>query len=115
MREINDLDYRENVEVFDPVVRRLLPVEDVVETERVRRDNGGSRILVFVRLRPMGKKEKEAGSKCCVRIVNKRDVFLTEFGHENDYLRLKRLRGRHFAFDAAFPESTTQQEIYSTT
>lgn len=76
---------------------------------------GGSRILVFVRLRPMSKKEKEAGSRRCVRIVNKRDVYLTEFANENDYLRLKRLRGRHFTFDASFPDSTSQQEVYSTT
>lgn len=74
----------------------------------------GSRILVFVRLRPMSKKEKEAGSRCCVRIVNRRDVYLTEFANENDYLRLKRLRGRHFTFDASFPDSTSQQEVYST-
>ncbi|XP_077220402.1 kinesin-like protein KIN-8A isoform X2 [Tasmannia lanceolata] len=75
----------------------------------------GSRIHVFVRLRPTAKKEKEAGSRCCVRIVNRRDVYLTEFATENDYLRLKRVRGRHFAFDASFPDSTTQQEVYSTT
>ncbi|KAK7265039.1 hypothetical protein RJT34_32655 [Clitoria ternatea] len=74
-----------------------------------------SRIMVFVRLRPMNKKEKEAGSRCCVRIVNRRDVYLTEFANENDYLRLNRLRGRHFTFDAAFPDSSTQQEVYSTT
>ncbi|KAM5571066.1 kinesin-like protein KIN-8A [Rosa sericea] len=76
--------------------------------------NCGSRIMVFVRLRPMSKKEKEGGSRCCVRIVNRRDVYLTEFANENDYLRLKRLRGRHFTFDASFPDSTSQQEVYST-
>ena len=75
----------------------------------------GSRILVFVRLRPMAKKEKEAGSRNSVRIVNRRDIYLTEFASENDYLRLKRLRGRHFTFDASFPDTTTQQEVYSTT
>ncbi|GAA0141699.1 microtubule binding motor protein [Lithospermum erythrorhizon] len=79
------------------------------------RGGEGSRILVFVRLRPMGKKEKDSGARCCVRIVNKRDVYLTELGNENDYLRLKRIRGRHFTFDASFPESTTQLEVYSTT
>ncbi|KAK3040198.1 hypothetical protein RJ639_028910, partial [Escallonia herrerae] len=77
--------------------------------------SGNSRIMVFVRLRPMGKKEREAGSRCCVRIVNKRDVYLTEFANENDYLRLKRLRGRHFTFDASFPDTSAQQEVYSTT
>lgn len=76
---------------------------------------GGSRINVFVRLRPMAKKEKEAGSRCCVKIVNRKDVYLTEFASETDYLRLKRLRGRHFCFDASFSDSTTQNEVYSTT
>ncbi|GLU13319.1 hypothetical protein SLE2022_299590 [Rubroshorea leprosula] len=93
--------------------------KNVQELEKV--ENGSekpgcsSRILVFVRLRPMAKKEKEAGSRCCVKIVNRRDVYLTEFASENDYLRLKRLRGRHFTFDASFPDSTTQQEVYTTT
>ncbi|WCJ22021.1 ATP binding microtubule motor family protein [Euphorbia peplus] len=77
--------------------------------------NNGSRILVFVRLRPLSKKEKESGLRCCVRIVNRKDVYLTEFASEHDYLRLKRLRGRHFAFDASFPDSTSQHEVYSTT
>ncbi|XP_023515623.1 kinesin-like protein KIN-8A [Cucurbita pepo subsp. pepo] len=76
---------------------------------------GESRILVFVRLRPMAKKEKEVGSRCCVKIVNGRDLYLTEFANENDYLRLKRLRGRHFSFDASFPDTTNQQEVYATT
>ncbi|KFK44023.1 hypothetical protein AALP_AA1G205200 [Arabis alpina] len=74
-----------------------------------------SRISVFVRLRPMGKKERENGSRCCVKVLNKRDVYLTEFTDDNDYLRLKRLRVRHFTFDSSFPETTTQQQVYSTT
>ncbi|KAF8081326.1 hypothetical protein N665_0891s0003 [Sinapis alba] len=76
---------------------------------------GSSRIMVFVRLRPMGKKEIENGSRCCVKVLNKRDVYLTEFTNDNDYLRLKRLRVRHFTFDSSFPETTTQREVYSTT
>ncbi|KAG7021591.1 Kinesin-like protein KIN-8A, partial [Cucurbita argyrosperma subsp. argyrosperma] len=80
-----------------------------------KESSGKTRILVFVRLRPMGKREKEAGSRCCVKIVNGRDLYLTEFANENDYLRLKRLRGRHFTFDASFPDTTNQKEVYSTT
>ncbi|XP_031405575.1 kinesin-like protein KIN-8A [Punica granatum] len=94
---------------------RNLQETEKLEAGREKSQPGGSGILVFVRLRPMGKKEKEAGSRCCVRIVNRRDVYLTEFANENDYLRLKRLKGRHFTFDASFPDSTTQQEVYSTT
>nr|GMD34044.1 kinesin-like protein KIN-8A isoform X2 [Ipomoea batatas] len=92
--------------------------ENVQELEKVNNEgggDGGTRILVFVRLRPMSKKEREAGARNCVRIVDGRDVYLTEFATENDYLRLKRVRGRHFTFDAAFPESASQQQVYSTT
>ncbi|XP_031091346.1 kinesin-like protein KIN-8A isoform X2 [Ipomoea triloba] len=90
--------------------------ENVQELEKVNNEGGGgTRILVFVRLRPMSKKEREAGARNCVRIVDCRDVYLTEFATENDYLRLKRVRGRHFTFDAAFPESASQQQVYSTT
>lgn len=100
------------------VARKLSLGGLVAQTEAKESEKmvgGGSRILVFVRLRPMSKKEKEAGSRCCVKIVNRRDVYLTEFANEHDYLRLKRLRGRHFTFDASFPDSTSQQEVYSTT
>ncbi|PIA63468.1 hypothetical protein AQUCO_00201070v1, partial [Aquilegia coerulea] len=92
------------------VIKAAQEMETISESSSV-----GSRILVFVRPRPMAKKEKDAGSRCCVRIVNRRDIYLTEFASENDYLRLKRLRGRHFTFDASFPDSTSQQEVYSTT
>lgn len=92
-----------------------VPQSEKLETVSEKPSTGGSRILVFVRLRPMAKNEREAGSRSCIRIVNRRDVFLTEFANENDYLRLKRLRGRHFTFDASFPDTATQQEVYSTT
>lgn len=94
-------------------VRKLSMGGAGAQAEREERQEG--RIVVFVRLRPMSKKEKEAGSRSCVRIVNKKEVYLTEFASENDYLRLKRVRGRHFCFDAAFPDSTNQQEVYTTT
>lgn len=113
---------------FSTTVARKLPMElrenrgakNVAESEKrqvvsEKPSRIGSRILVFVRLRPMAKKEKEAGSRCCVGIVKRRDVYLTEFANENDYLRLNRVRGRHFTFDASFPESATQEEVYSTT
>ncbi|CAL0301817.1 unnamed protein product [Lupinus luteus] len=76
---------------------------------------GESRILVFVRVRPTNKREREVGSRCCVKITNQCDVYLSEFANENDYLRLNRIRGRHFTFDASFLDSATQQEVYATT
>lgn len=74
-----------------------------------------SRILVFVRVRPMNKKEIELNSRYCVRIANQRDVYLTESANEKDYLRLNRVKGRHFSFDGSFTDSATQLQVYSTT
>ncbi|KAL8225743.1 hypothetical protein R6Q57_018300 [Mikania cordata] len=113
----------EKIVGFTTVARKLSlggggegAAKNVAESEgvNVKLGNAGSRILVFVRLRPLSKKEKEAGSRSCVRIVNQKEVYLTEFANENDYLRLKRLRGRHFTFDASFPDSSSQIEVYST-
>ncbi|KAH7283215.1 hypothetical protein KP509_35G066100 [Ceratopteris richardii] len=94
--------------------RRL---RDDLETVMEQTDQGasspGGRIMVYVRMRPMSRSEKDAGARCCVRVVNKQDVYLAEFASETDYLRLKRLKGRHFVFDAAFPDAAGQEEVYN--
>ncbi|CAI8610194.1 unnamed protein product [Vicia faba] len=98
----------------DAVARRLsMPAPMKGKEEEL--EKCVSRILVFVRVRPMNKKEVELSSRCCVRIVNRRDVYLTESANENDYLRLNRVKGRHFAFDGSFTDSATQLQVYSTT
>ncbi|CAN4086186.1 unnamed protein product [Withania somnifera] len=108
----------------EPRVTRRIGKENVQELDTISEkaaskggnvDDRGSRIHVFVRLRPISRKEREAGTGCCVKIVDGRDVYLTEFATENDYLRLKRLRGRHFSFDASFPDTATQHDVYSKT
>lgn len=85
-----------------------------LKSNAVARDKNGNRIMVFVRVRPLAKKEKEAGSRCCVKIVNSSHIYMTEFATPNDYLRLKRVRGGHFTFDACFSDSATQHQVYST-
>lgn len=77
-------------------------------------DGQVERIMVYVRVRPLSKKEIEAGARSCVRVVNNTDLYLTEFASETDYLRLKRLRGRHYAFDAVFPDAAEQEDVYMT-
>nr|AMS24231.1 kinesin 8-IIb protein [Marsilea vestita] len=72
------------------------------------------RIRVYVRIRPISKKEKEVGARCCVKAANGKEIYLTEMALESDYLRLKRLKGRYFIFDGAFPENTNQEEVYRT-
>ncbi|CAI8593032.1 unnamed protein product [Vicia faba] len=87
---------------------------ETLKNNAVVREKNGNRIMVFVRVRPLAKKEKEAGSRCCVKIVDSSHIYMTEFTTPNDYLRLKRIRGGHFTFDACFSDSASQQEVYST-
>lgn len=87
---------------------------ETLKNNAVVRDKNGNRIMVFVRVRPLAKKEKEAGSRCCVKIANSCHIYMTEFATPNDYLRLKRIRGGHFTFDACFSDSAAQQEVYAT-
>lgn len=85
-----------------------------VDSSAPAEDGQVERIMVYVRVRPLSKKEIEAGARNCVRVVNSTDLYLTEFASETDYLRLKRLRGRHFAFDAIFPDAAEQEDVYMT-
>ncbi|KAH7285868.1 hypothetical protein KP509_33G049400 [Ceratopteris richardii] len=82
------------------------------ETQDDAKEGSADRIKVYVRLRPMSRKEKVAGARCCVRELNRREVYLTEMASECDYLRLKRLKGRYFVFDGAFPGDASQKEVY---
>lgn len=88
---------------------KKLVLEAMQEDER---EGQAERIKVFVRLRPMSSKEKDTGARCCVREENRREIYLTEMASESDYLRLKRLKGRYFVFDGAFPGDASQEEIY---
>ncbi|XP_057847180.2 kinesin-like protein KIN-8A [Cryptomeria japonica] len=72
------------------------------------------RIMVYVRVRPLSKKEEEAGARNCVCVANKKDLFLKDFVNDNDYLRLKRDGDRQYTFDAVFDPSVDQKQVYDT-
>ncbi|ONK69719.1 uncharacterized protein A4U43_C05F26010 [Asparagus officinalis] len=133
-KENQEINVSDRIEVYSCPKKPTLPARKlsmgglgpmsegmVVKTKKMvvgpvseNRENG-SRIMVFVRLRPMSRKEKEAGARSCVKIVDHKEVYLTGFALETDYLRFKRIQGRHFCFDTSFPEPTAQQEVYTTT
>eukprot|EP00250_Pteridium_aquilinum_P020031 c24676_g1_i1 orf=314-1216(+) len=100
----------DNADVSGYRPSRKLVLEAMQEDER---EGQAERIKVFVRLRPMSSKEKDTGARCCVREANRKEIYLTEMASESDYLRLKRLKGRYFVFDGAFPGDSSQDEIYS--
>ena len=69
---------------------------------------------VFVRVRPLSKKEEKADGFSCVETEAGRHVFLSEFCEERDYLREKRLKCRSFTYDSVFGPTSTQSEVYRT-
>ena len=73
------------------------------------------RINVFVRGRPLSKKELEAGAFDSLEIADKNTTFLHEFCASDDYLRMKRLKTRQYQFDHVFNMFDSQKCVYETT
>ncbi|OMJ82018.1 hypothetical protein SteCoe_17403 [Stentor coeruleus] len=74
-------------------------------------NQGVSNILVAVRCRPLTKKEKEIDDFKTVQIIDGKLVFITEPpGPIN-----KRLIENKYAFDFAFDETASQQEVFNKT
>ncbi|OMJ83915.1 hypothetical protein SteCoe_15075 [Stentor coeruleus] len=74
-------------------------------------NQGESNILVAVRCRPLTKKEKEIDDFNTVQIINGKLVLITE----PPGLINKRQTEKRYAFDFAFGETASQQEVFNKT
>lgn len=77
-----------------------------------------SNIMVAVRLRPMWKKESEAGEYSIVRVLDRKLVILrdpAEVANEEKVLGKNRSKEKQYAFDYAFDDSTQQLEVFKNT
>lgn len=69
-----------------------------------------------MRVRPLLQKETEGGWEDIVRVLDKKMVVVLDPGHDAaDVLRLNRSREKRYAFDYAFDNTATQEQIYSCT
>lgn len=74
--------------------------------------------MVAVRLRPMWKKENEAGEYSIVRVLDRKLVILrdpAEVANEEKVLGKNRSKEKQYAFDYAFDDSTQQLEVFKNT
>ncbi|GLJ14717.1 hypothetical protein SUGI_0238550 [Cryptomeria japonica] len=71
------------------------------------------RVMVYVRVRPLSKKEEEMGARSCVGTVSNKDILLKEIGNK-EISSSKRNCSQTYTFDAVFPEDVEQQEVYNT-
>ena len=93
-----------------------------LETAQVIQDmkKGQSNILVAVRLRPLWKKEEEDGEFNIVRILDEKLVILQdphdfEPDEAKNELRKNRTRERRYAFDFAFNETVSTENVFKCT
>jgi kinesin family protein 18/19 len=71
------------------------------------------RVFVAVRIRPLSQKEVEAGASTpCVVTSGESKVLIHKEGKPGAALRSQRKQENEYAFDAAFPPTASQDEVY---
>ncbi len=71
------------------------------------------RVFVAVRIRPLSQKEVEAGASTpCVVTSGESKVLIQKEGKPGAALRSQRKQENEYAFDAAFPPTASQDEVY---
>ncbi|XXQ29945.1 Kinesin-like protein [Plasmodiophora brassicae] len=75
-----------------------------------------SNIVVVVRKRPQNEREKAAGGRDVIRVMDGRLVVLLDStSSSSDFLRHGRTREKQYMFDHAFDEFCTQEDVYEHT
>ena len=64
--------------------------------------------------RMMENKEKEKGARCCVKVMNKTEIYLTETSLDPNCLRLKKLKGEAEKSRSSFPGCDQSKEFAKT-
>eukprot|EP00049_Salpingoeca_infusionum_P019198 m.360736 g.360736 ORF g.360736 m.360736 type:complete len:1098 (+) comp19151_c0_seq1:623-3916(+) len=89
---------------------------DKRERGRRKAKASGTKLSVFVRVRPQLEQEKEAGHESVVDVVGGNVLVLNERQKDaSDVLRKHRSRSKNFGFDAVFDGETDQQAVYAQT
>ncbi|TMW63218.1 hypothetical protein Poli38472_002159 [Pythium oligandrum] len=85
------------------------------EEEDVAIEEAMSGMLVAVRLRPITDNEKREGHRTCCRVVGDQVVVIEKFGVPNGHLKSQQSSKKEYAYDFAFSEDSTQDEVYAKT
>lgn len=96
--------------------------EELMDPAAAAPDHGGfmaageSNILVAVRCRPLSTREIACHHKEVVKVMDGKIVIVTDPpADEKDVLRVNRSREKRYAFDHAFPQESTQDQIFNAT
>ncbi|KAL0590133.1 hypothetical protein ABG067_001773 [Albugo candida] len=75
-------------------------------------------MLVAVRLRPINQHEERQGHRKCCRVIGnqvRKTIVIERLGQPQHHLKSQQRSEREYAFDLAFSEDATQNEIYQRT
>nr|CCA25314.1 kinesin putative [Albugo laibachii Nc14] len=72
-------------------------------------------MLVAVRLRPINQHEERQGHRKCCRVIGNQTIVIERLGQPQHHLKSQQRSEREYAFDLAFSEEATQNEIYQRT
>ena len=77
-------------------------------------DNKGA-MVVAVRIRPLSKKEVNAGHKSCCTAINGNTIAIKKEGNAAMYLKSQQGSINEYCFDHVFDTTSTQYEVYEKT
>ena len=91
-----------------------LPSEDVKKSKlriiRIKR-----KMVVAVRIRPLSKREVDAGCKNTCTVINNNVVAIRRDTRDGGFLKSQAASVNEYAFDSAFDHNSTQQDVYEAT
>ncbi|KAI8842662.1 P-loop containing nucleoside triphosphate hydrolase protein [Chytriomyces cf. hyalinus JEL632] len=74
-----------------------------------------STILVALRIRPLSSKEVKENVSAAIKIAGKKSLVVTDFSDAQDPLRQDRPREKLYEFDAVYPETASQVQVFEGT
>ncbi|EQC32541.1 hypothetical protein SDRG_09864 [Saprolegnia diclina VS20] len=72
-------------------------------------------VIVAVRLRPISEKELQEGQRSCCSVANDQTVVIEKEAARVGYLKSQKGSSNEYAYDIAFSEEATQDEVYERT
>ncbi|KAI8621746.1 P-loop containing nucleoside triphosphate hydrolase protein [Chytriomyces sp. MP71] len=74
-----------------------------------------SAVLVALRIRPLSNKEVKENATANIKIASKQSLIVTDYSDAQDPLRHDRPREKLYEFDAVYPETASQGEVFEGT
>lgn len=89
--------------------------ENAKDRAAVRNKDKEKKMVVAVRIRPLSKREVDAGCKNTCTVINDNVVAIRRDTRDGGFLKSQAASVNEYAFDSAFDHNSTQQDVYQAT